>query len=316
MTTPLSTRLSRLADELSESGLPRGSDPTAFDLVVEEADQALRPPIHERRAPSSGSILNPTSDSARWSDVTGLTIIRTAVVGQSLREARRFADGLSSWLLRGRGGENEWLMFDRPAGSERDLVVLAYALDTTLVQRHPSGTVRIVGAFGVLRTEGFDWQFEPPVDVLLEAVADRKAAHRAATKALLEFAVHDLGARGIGGLLVLCANPIEGSAAEERLTPPPALRIGTPFHLAPLRHALSQIDGAAVFDHDGTLRQLGIRLVPSLAAEDRVDPIGGTRHTSARRYSYDDPAAVVIVISEDGPVTVFREGKIIGSSAH
>jgi DNA integrity scanning protein DisA with diadenylate cyclase activity len=69
-----------------------------------------------------------------------------------------------------------------------------------------------------------------------------------------------------------------------------------------------------VFDQDGTLCQLGVRLVPSLDAEDRVDPLGGTRHTSARRYSYDDPSALVVVISEDGPVTVFREGKLLGRS--
>ena len=314
MTTPRPTRLLRLADELRESGFPPGADATAFDLVVEETDQALRPPIHERRVPSSGAVVNPTSDSAAWSDLTGLTIIRTPVVGQSLRDARRFADGLSSWLLRRRGGDHEWLMFDRPAGSERDLVVLAHALGATLVQRHPSGTVRIVGHFGVLRTEGFDWHFEPPVDLLLAAVVDPDAAHRAVTKALLEFAVHDLGARGIGGLLILCASPIPGTAGEERMAAPPALRVDTPFHLAPLRHALSQIDGASVFDHSGMLRQLGIRLVPSRDAEDRVDAFGGTRHTAARLYSYDDPAAVVIAISEDGPVTVFREGKVIGAS--
>ena len=37
-------------------------------------------------------------------------------------------------------------MFDRPAGSERDLVVLAETMGATIVQRHPNGSVRIVGA--------------------------------------------------------------------------------------------------------------------------------------------------------------------------
>jgi DNA integrity scanning protein DisA with diadenylate cyclase activity len=45
-----------------------------------------------------------------------------------------------------------------------------------------------------------------------------------------------------------------------------------------------------------------------------VLPLGGTRHTSARRFSHDDPAAVVIVVSEDGPVTVLRGGDLIGRS--
>jgi DNA integrity scanning protein DisA with diadenylate cyclase activity len=309
-----SPRLARLADELVESGLPRSGEPLVFDLVVEEADQALRPSVHERRVPSSGSIVSPTTDSSTWAEVTGLTIIRTPVLGRTLADARLFADGLSSWLVRRPGGDNEWLMFDRPAGSERDLVVLSAALGAAMVQRHPSGTVRLVGGFGVLRTEGFRWHHEPPVDALLNEVADPELTGRDVTKALLKFAVHDLGARGIGALLILRSGVVQGPAIEQRLPVPPTLSVGTPFHLAPLRHALSQVDGAAVFDQDGALRQLGVRLVPSLDAEDRVDPLGGTRHTSARRYSYDDPSALVVVISEDGPVTVLREGKVLGRS--
>ena len=44
------------------------------------------------------------------------------------------------------------------------------------------------------------------------------------------------------------------------------------------------------------------QLVQSMKGES-VDAFGGTRHTSGRRYSYDDPTATVIVVSEDGPVT-------------
>ena len=312
-TTP-SSRLARLADELVESGLPSSGEPSVFNLLVEEADQALRPPMHERRIPSFGSVVSPTTDAATWAGATGLTIVRTPVQGQSLVDARRFADGLSSWLVRRPGDDNEWLMFDRPAGSERDLVVLSGALGATVVQRHPSGTVRLVGGFGVLRTEGFRWHHEPPVEVLLDVVADRELAGRDVTKALIEFAVHDLGARGIGALLILRSGAVQGPAIEERFPLPPTLRVGAPFHLAPLRQALSQVDGAAVFDRDGVLCQLGVRLVPSLNAEKLVDPLGGTRHTSARRYSYDDPSALVVVISEAGPVTVFREGQVLGRS--
>ena len=312
--TGRSPRLLRLADELAESGLPASGDPAIVGLVVEEADHALRPPVHERRVLSSGAIVDPTTDSATWPERTGLVVVRIPVVGQSLEDARRFADGLSSWLLRRAGGDHEWLMFDRPAGSERDLVVLAETLGATIVQRHPSGTVRIVGSFGVLRTEGFDWHHEPPVEDLAAAVADPAIASPEVTKALLEFAVHDLGAGGLGALLVLRSGPIADGHAETRLPTPPALRVGAPFHLAPLRHALGQVDGAAVFDHHGTMRQLGVRLVPSAEAERQVEPFGGTRHTSARRYSYDDPDAIVIAVSEDGPVTIFRRGSLVGRS--
>jgi DNA integrity scanning protein DisA with diadenylate cyclase activity len=101
---------------------------------------------------------------------------------------------------------------------------------------------------------------------------------------------------------------------EARLPLPPFLEIRRPLALAPLRHALAQVDGAAVFDATGTLRQLGVRLVPSPDAEESVEGYRGMRHTAARRYSYDDPLATVIVVSEDGPVTVLRNGELLGAS--
>jgi hypothetical protein len=78
---------------------------------------------------------------------------------------------------------------------------------------------------------------------------------------------------------------------------------------------LGQIDGAAVFDRDGVLRQLGVRLVPSAVAEADVEGLRGMRHTSGRRFSYDEPDATVIVVSDDGPVTVLRAGRVLGSSS-
>ena len=105
------------------------------------------------------------------------------------------------------------------------------------------------------------------------------------------------------------------SAIELRLPPPPPLDLRRPSDLAPLRHALAQIDGAAVVDHGGVLRELGVRLVPSPEAESVVDGLRGMRHTSGRRYSFDDPGATVIVVSEDGPVTVLRGGEVIGRSS-
>ena len=132
--------------------------------------------------------------------------------------------------------------------------------------------------------------------------------------ALLEFAVHDLGSRGIGSLLIYRSDTDPGPPVEERLPTPPRLQIREAYQLAPLRHALAQIDGAAVFDRDGALRRLGVRLVPSSAAEEAVEAFRGTRHTSGRRYSFDDPGATVIAVSEDGPVSVLRNGEVLGRS--
>jgi DisA bacterial checkpoint controller nucleotide-binding len=315
MPDPTSGRLRRLAEDLDESGLRLDRDEGLRETLLVEVDHAIRPGVHERRVASTGTILEPKSDPTTWASGVQLDITRGPVGQQPLSDARRFADGLSSWLLRRTDGTNEWMVFDRPAGSERDLVVLADVLEATIVQRHPTGSVRVVGRFGVLRWQGLTWHHEPPVSSWIDAVtASSEHGDPEVLEAMLEFAVHDLGSRGIGSLLIYRPDPEPGPPVEERLPTPPPLRIRRAPHLAPLRHALAQIDGAAVFDAEGVLRQLGVRLVPSNAAEATVEALGGTRHTSGRRYSYDDPLATVIAVSDDGPVSVLRNGAVLGRS--
>lgn len=315
MAEPGAGRLRRLAEELEESGLPLEGTAAFQEMLLEEIDLVLRPTVHERRAVSGGTILEPTSVPATWASGTELDITHAPLGEQPLEAARRFADGISSWLLRRTNGMNEWMLFDRPAVSERDLVVLSSVLGATIVQRHPAGWVRVVGSFGVLRWERFSWHHEPPVSSWIDAVTASSAhGDPAVLEAMLEFAVHDLGSLGIGALLIYRPHTEPHARMEERLPTPPPLRIDRASNLAPLRHALAQVDGAAIFDAKGVLRQLGVRLVPSNAAEQTVEALGGTRHTSGRRYSHDDSLATVIAVSEDGPVSVLRNGAVLGRS--
>ena len=312
---PTPSQLRRLVEELGESGLELDGSAAWHAPAVEEIAYALRPRIHERYVPSFGAIVAPTTDPTTWGEQTGLVIERGPVGQHTGASARYYADGLASWLLRRPDDRSEWMTFDRPAGSERDVVVLAKAMGACVVQRHPSGIVRIVGRFGVYRWSGLGWHHEPLVSDWIDGLDlagsddDQQVLRR-----LLEFAVHDLGARGIGAILVHRSHEDDHPSREVRTSPPPRLRITRPMSLAPLRHALAQTDGAAVFDPDGVLVQISVRLVPTSEAEVGVDGFRGMRHTSARRYSYDDPGATVIVVSEDGPVTVFRAGAVAGTA--
>jgi hypothetical protein len=305
----------RLAEELADERVgfvvPLGVD----DPVLEELDYALRPPVHEQRVPSYGAIVGPTVDAAEWHRTTQLTVSRRRTTGYGDPQVRRFADGSSAWAVRTASGLDEFVVFDRSAGSERDLVVLAGASGATLVQRDQAGIVRVVGPFGVVRSDVTGWHHEPPLESWIEEIPGCLAAgQRTVLGHLLDFAVHDLGARNIGALLVMHPTGDLALVHQQRLAVPPELRIQQPNDLAPLRHGLAQSDGATVFDGDGVLRRMGVHLVPSREAEDAVRPLGGTKHTSALRYSYDDPDAVVIAVSDDGPVTVMREGRVVGRS--
>lgn len=313
---PGPARRRRLVEEMAEVGLVLDGSAVDHDLIIDELDYALRPRVHERRVPSYGAIVTPTTDPDGWAAATGLGVDRRDVGARPTAGARYYADGLSSWVIRWDADRDEGAVFDRPAGSERDLVVLAEAMGATVVQRHPSGTVRVVGTFGVFRWDGLRWHHEPLVSTWIDAVSVCPAhGDREVMETLLEFAVHDLGARNIGATLLYRPADAPGSSLEARLAAPPPLAIGHPPDLAPLRHVLAQVDGATLFDSEGVVRQIGVRLVPSVEAEADVEGYRGMRHTAARRYSFDDPQATVIVVSEDGPVTVWRAGALLAASA-
>ena len=65
-----------------------------------------------------------------------------------------------------------------------------------------------------------------------------------------------------------------------------------------------------MLDADGAVRELGVRLVPNPTAGADVEELGGMRHTSARAGdTNDDSTATLLVVSEDGPVTLLRNGE-------
>ena len=310
-------RLRRLEEELAEAGFEPGGSAAWRELLLVELDYALRPTVHERRVPSVGTIIEPTSETTAWEDGTLLNISRGSLRDYPIEGARRFADGMSSFLVRRLDDDDEFVVFDRPAGSERDLVVLAEALHATIVQRHPSGLVRVVGQFGVLRWDGLSWHHEPPVASWVDSVtACGDYGNKRVLAKLLAFAVHDLGARGIGALLVYDPDGASGSSYQRRFPAPPPLRIDRAVRprAAPPRPRPDR-RRRGVRPRRACCGELGVRLVPSAEAEADIEGYRGMRHTSGRRYSFDEPEATVIVVSDDGPVTVLRKGVLMGSSS-
>lgn len=308
-------RIRRLAEELSELNPEIGSSVPKPLAVVEELDYALRPPVHERRIPSYGALVDPRTEPEEWADAIGVEVSSRRV--DDLRDAtvRRLADGIVSWAIRHGDGVDDLVVFNRSVGSERDLTVLAETTGAVLVQRHPNGSVRAIGPFGVLRYEGVEWTLQPPTDRWLDLDPSRLGAISPDVfDKLLRFAVHDVGARRIGTTLLVAPDGRLFPGTEQRFGRPPELSIEQPADLAPLYHVLGQLDGAAVFDERGDLRHLGVRLIPTPDAEGVVAAYRGTRHTSALRYSYDDPGALLIVVSEDGPVSVIMGGELLGVS--
>lgn len=310
-------RLQRLVDELEDEGVPAlDGAPDAVGALVELA-YALRPRLHEGRVPTYGVILPPPSfvlGKDRPLDREVETVELIPVNDLDLQFARRFADGVTSFAVRTGDAITHLACFGRNMADEYDLVGLQTSLGGLIVQRHPGGQVRVFGPSGVVRWNGIDWYHDAPVDAWLRRLGEvAPGVSTAGVKPLLRFAIHELGGRRIGATLIL--RPSDRPPPDGRLEPlvhnAPRLRLEHVGEEAALAQALSQTDGASIFDTDATLVALGIRLAPSRAAAETIGALQGMRHTSALRYSHDDPHAVVIVVSDDGPVTLMHGGRAI-----
>jgi hypothetical protein len=314
----LPARLQRLADELAEEGVPalEGAPDPVVGLV--ELAYALRPQVHEGRVPSYGVLLPPrpflTVDAISAAVETSVDLVFAHDL--DLKFARRFADGMTSFGVRTTDAIDHIACFGRNMADEHDLVGLQTVMGGHVIQRHPAGEVRIFGPAGVVRWNGTAWHHDAPMDAWiarLKSVAPDLPVD--GVRPLLRFAVHKLGGRRIGATLIW--RPTEHTVSRHRYEPlihnTPRLRLGAIGEEAALANALAQTDGAATFDGSATLTGLAIRLAPSTVAEQTIDPIGGMRHTSALRYSHDDPHSIVIVVSEAGPVTLMHAGRAITS---
>lgn len=307
-------RLQRLADELAEEGLPAFegvADPVA---ALVELAYALRPQRFEGRVPTYGALLPPTAELLVEPLDLGTPVDLVPVGDVDVQFARRFADGVTSYAVRCGDGIPFVACFHRNMADEYDLVGLQAALGGTIVQRHPRGQVRLFGPAGVIRWDGVAWHHDAPIDAWIDrlrSVVDGLPVDD--VRPLMRFALHELAAQRIGATLIW--RPSVGSLPASRHEPlvhnAPRLRLDSVGEEAALAHALSQTDGAALFDVELSLVGLGIRLAPSPEAERSIGAMQGMRHTSALRYSFDDPEAVVIVVSEAGPVTLMHRGRAV-----
>ncbi len=308
-------RLERLLGELRDEGVPAIEGAPAGVGALVELSYALRPHVHEGRVPTYGAFVAPSATvlgNPVFASGTDANLI--PVGGLDLRFARRFADGMTTFAVRMHDGISHVACFGRDMSAEYDLVGLQTALGGLVIQRHQGGQVRVFGPAGVVRWDGISWHHDPPLDSWLARLAT-VAPHLPIEemRAVLRFAVHELGGRRIGSTLIwrpLDPDPPHGRV-ERLVHNVPLLCLGRPGEAAAIAHALAQTDGAAIFDGSGGLRSIGLRLAPSADAQSSVGALSGMRHTSAIRYSFDDRDCVVIVVSDAGPVTIMHGGAVV-----
>lgn len=303
----------RLREEMGDAGLRLRLDGTTGESLLAEIDYARFPPVHERALPTYGAIL--LSGPSPAPEDLGAVVHR----GGAEEIVRLMADGRQAFVLR-RRGRTELVVLPTPHDLEGEVVRLREQFGPsrfTAIQRTAVGVVRVFAPSALAVWDGARWWEKPYATAYARAVARAVPdASAPALEAILEFCVHRLSPSPAGAILVWA---LEESVLSELSALPtsrgPALSLRDRLNHGPLRQLLSQVDGAALLSPSAELAGVRLLLPASAEAYQRVavDPVRGTRHAAGRRFSYDSERAVVFVVSEDGPVTVYFKGAAVAS---
>src|SRR5439155_8702131 len=140
------------------------------------------------------------------------------------------------------------------------------------------------------------------------------AADTEVVRRLLELAHHRMSPRRIGATLLyaLTDRPAPTKRRDEGISVATLnLSVLDEAEEPLLLHQVRYRDGAVLIARDGRLMAVNVILRPTRTSEQAVPATKGTRHTSAARHTYDCPDMLAFVVSTDGPVTVFSDGRRI-----
>lgn len=329
MVTPLTAdryerRIVRLQSELSDEGVPiLGSDSfpgplqahaNAVDaLVLDELLYARHIPVHEGLRPPYGSLIVnalPPGDT--------YATRKTGERGADLKGIRPFVDGNTTVLIRDLAGNNAVAQVD--VSDELKLLQLTRDTKGVAVQRLRDGRVKVATQHHVVINDVHEWSVRTQArEVLAGLTTSLQLPNDAALQGrlqgildLLDLCFHRLSPQGIGATLVLM---LDGTVADvhEGLTDKgdePAIAINA-FTVADrdlMVSMLTSVDGACMVENDGTVTLYKAKLKTTEKAQEVIAQQGGTRHTSAKRFSYANRQCMVVVVSADGPVTLFADG--------
>jgi hypothetical protein len=232
--------------------------------------------------------------------------------------ARTFADGRSTFVVNRHEESPVLVCFNRPVQYEAELVELQELTGARIVQRTlVFGQVRLFAERRVIAWDGQRWSDRPTAAALLKALRqcapdlDPAVAH-----GLLDLAVHWLSPARVGATIVVHEQGFQWASMDVATKfHAPKLSIKNRQHFPALFASLQQHDLATLVTAEGDVEYLGVGLRSSTDAERAVDSDRGMRHRSAQRFSYDHPSTTIAVISDNGPVTIFRNGRAVGLTA-
>jgi DNA integrity scanning protein DisA with diadenylate cyclase activity len=277
------------------------------DEISAELARCLDPVVHEQDIRPYGAIV---AREMPHLDRLGRLI---PTEGLDPDAVRSLADGRHSVMLNVKGESPQLLLLEESMDTDQDYASHAVWVDGLIVCNDAAGVVRIVTDSSVTVVEGRRWiakdlVFEAAEDIV-EAVP---ASNPQVVRRLLEIAHHRISPNRIGAMLLYLLQEDEGASRRRGGGVPLAalgLSVLDEAHEPLLIHQARYRDGALLIGQDGRLLAANVIVRPTRASEEAVPATKGTRHSSAARHTYDCPEVLAFVVSTDGPVTVFSDGK-------
>jgi hypothetical protein len=325
-------RIERLKVELTDESvnLELDIDDPRYEIVVEELAYARQPPVHERRRNSYGALIF-TKETYGEFKQRGLlsgghlgSFVGKYFLNQpaasDLELLRRMCNGRTAFLSRVPGELSDIFELNVPTDELR----LTWLRNAIVVQRTPGGVVKIFAPNYIYTFDEGEWSVRPyAVDaahrlnkILITGLPTPfiGTAPYEILDQLVSFCLHVLSPRNIGSTFVW--RPVSEAPWEENkyiadVGSVPAARVffdRNRSHPELLATLLSVVDGACLVGPNGEVKRIEAKLTSSDQSIRLVEAEGGLRHTSAKRYSFDDPDSLVFVVSHDGPVTVYSDG--------
>lgn len=312
--------LDLLTKELALNGVEFQKHPwLSSENIIREVSMTLIPEVHEGKINSYGILF-----VENLADLENVDLIQ--LPQDQIGLTRKLADGERWFVLYEKDQFIGLADFKIPLNTEIQFIRNFPIAGGLAVQRSSAGVTKFFQGDSLTIHDNRRWFTKPNVKTAAWKVSQCVAnIDKKTLNLILEFAFHLVSpTTRVGAILVWFLKPIPSQLrvdSEEKINLRSLnLSIANDAHTQMICHLLSQVDGATYLDSDGTLMETGVQLKYSEASRKLVSEFQGTRHTSSLRFSYDVEDAIIVTISEDGPVTVFSSGASIADlqiySAH
>ena len=206
---------------------------------------------------------------------------------------------------------------DRAVGDETRLLELSRMADGLAIKREVSGIVRLAQGGDIWLVENRNWNRKfgllEHMDLVRSCLGFVPAHLYSTLRSLLRLTYYFLSSHNIGTTLVWrVQEPIEGTieGLSNKGLDVKEMGVNTndESQYSVIEHLMKYRDGAAIIGPTGNVEYVGTHLMYCNGAAEKIQPDKGTRHTSAKRFSFDREETVVFVVSQDGPVSIYSDG--------